>query len=137
MTSVAAGAFDGKSPLVIVGSDGVTRPVQTRITDRWPDGSARWLLADFVLPVDAGAPAEWRGELRTGVGASPTPASASASPAAAASAARVQLDARELNGGQGAFVSERVTVEDDGPLRATVRQSGWSTRASRRSRARR
>jgi YetA-like protein len=120
----AAGAFDGKSSLAIVGSDGVTRPVQTRITDRWPDGSVRWLLVDFVLPVAAGVPAEWRGELRTVSAASAPLASASASPAAAASATRVRLEARELNGGQGAFVSERSTVEEDGPLRATVRQTG-------------
>jgi hypothetical protein len=118
----AAGAFDGKAPLALVGRDGVTLPVQTRITDRWPDGSVRWLLVDFVLPLNAGAPVEWRGELRT-VASAPT-ASASASPAAAASAMRVQLDARELNGGQGAFVSDRATVEEDGPLRATARQTG-------------
>jgi hypothetical protein len=118
----AAGAFDGKAPLAVVGSDGLTLPVQARITDRWPDGSVRWLLIDFVLPVNAGAPAEWRGELRTA--ASAPPASASASPAASASAARVQLDAREVNGGQGVFVSDRVTLEDEGPLRATACQTG-------------
>ena len=61
----AAGAFDGAPPLAIVGSDGVTLPVQTRITDRWPDGSVRWLLVDFVLALDGAAPPEWRGELRT------------------------------------------------------------------------
>ena len=57
----AAGAFDGKAPLAVVGSDGVALPVQTRITDRWPDRSVRWLLVDFVLKVDAAAPAECSG----------------------------------------------------------------------------
>ena len=144
----AAGAFDGKAPLAVVGSDGVTRPVQTRVTDCWPDGSVRWLLVDFVLPVDAGTPAEWRGELRTStehplrqglprramlqLARSPS-ARVCGAPAVRCSAklpggddrrARVQFDARELSGGQGSFVSEEVTLENHGPLRATVRQTG-------------
>jgi hypothetical protein len=148
----AAGAFDGKAPLAVVGSDGVTRPVQTRATDCWPDGSVRWLLVDFVLPVDAGTPAEWRGELRTST-ESPAPVRGFAATSDAAArtvtigsrvwhaggplfgeaagtakepiaAARVQFDARELSGGRGSFVSEEVTLENHGPLRATVRQTG-------------
>ena len=39
-------------------------------------------------------------------------------------ATRVQFDAREVNGGQGSFVSDQVTLEDEGPLRVTVRQTG-------------
>jgi hypothetical protein len=152
----ARGVFDGKSPLVIAESDGSTRPVQTRITDRWTDGSVRWLLVDFVLPVDAGSPAEWRGELRNAAAASAvastaaTPLNSTSDPAAhtvtvgsriwhaggplfgdpigtadeAIATARVRFEAREVNGGQGSFVSERVTLEEDGPLRATVRQTG-------------
>ena len=35
----------------IVGGDGRQRAVQTRVLDRWPDGSVRWLLVDAQIDI--------------------------------------------------------------------------------------
>src|SRR5207245_11290827 len=40
--------------LWLAASDGRAVPLQTRVLERWPDGSARWLLLDFLADVEAG-----------------------------------------------------------------------------------
>ena len=39
---------------MLVTADGTPLPLQTRVTDRWPDGSIRWLLVDTQVDVRAG-----------------------------------------------------------------------------------
>jgi len=48
--------------LALFASSGRPQPVQTRVLDRWHDGSIRWLLLDFVADHDGTSPAEY--ELR-------------------------------------------------------------------------
>src|SRR5215203_687693 len=48
--------------LALFASNGRPRPLQTRVLDRWHDGSIRWLLLDFLADHDAASPAEY--ELR-------------------------------------------------------------------------
>jgi len=86
--------------LWLAASDGRAVPLQTRVLERWPDGSARWLLLDFPADVEAGKLARYT--LRDG-----------AVPAAAAGA-RVRVE----SGGDGA------RVIDTGALRVTVPARG-------------
>ena len=59
---MAKGLYDGRAPLSVYGADGQPLPTQTRVLDRWSDGSARWLLVDFEA-THAGA-GDWTGWLR-------------------------------------------------------------------------
>lgn len=58
---VARGDYDGRDRLVVAGPDGQPLPTQTRVLDRWSDGSVRWLLVDFVAGT---SDRDWQGELR-------------------------------------------------------------------------
>src|SRR5205809_1012463 len=49
----------------LVGPDGSPQVLQTRVLDRWPDGSVRWCLFDFFAAVDG------RGGYRIEVGEDP------------------------------------------------------------------
>src|SRR5438094_6500536 len=86
--------------LWLAAPDGRAAPLQTRALERWPDGSVRWLLLDFLADVPAGKRAVY--PLRDA--AAPAPASG----------ARVRLAA----GRDGA------RVLDSGALRATVPAGG-------------
>ena len=48
--------------LALFASSGQPQPLQTRVLDRWHDGSIRWLLLDFLADHDGVSPAEY--ELR-------------------------------------------------------------------------
>lgn len=50
----------------LIGPDGVSQPLQTRVLDRWPDGSVRWCLFDFLAKWD-GVTAESEYRLEVGV----------------------------------------------------------------------
>jgi hypothetical protein len=41
------GLLAGPDGLRLVDSSGAEHPIQTRVLDRWGDGSVRWLLVDF------------------------------------------------------------------------------------------
>lgn len=64
------GALRDTNGLVVRVGDGVT-PVQSRILSRWPDGSVRWLLADWQMPLGAGEAARVRLERGAGPAVSP------------------------------------------------------------------
>src|SRR5262245_54670554 len=53
------GAVHDVGALSIEGSDGLA-PVQALVTDRWADGSARWVLLDFPLSLGARAQCDLR-----------------------------------------------------------------------------
>lgn len=59
---------------IVVRSGGVTTPVQSRILSRWPDGSVRWLLADWQMPLAAGDAARAHLERADDIPASPAKA---------------------------------------------------------------
>src|SRR5437762_6388533 len=90
------GRVQSPDKLWLAAPDGRAAPLQARALERWPDGSVRWLLLDFLADVPAGQVATYT--LREG--AAPAPASG----------ARVRLAA----GPDGA------RVPDSGALRATV-----------------
>ncbi|OWK47444.1 hypothetical protein [Fimbriiglobus ruber] len=46
------GAVHDEKRFRLVGSDGIPAALQTRVLDRWPDGSVRWCLFDFLATVD-------------------------------------------------------------------------------------
>ncbi len=84
--------------------DGRPAPLQARALERWPDGSVRWLLLDFLADVPAGGHATYT--LRDG------------KPPAAGSPARIRMQARD-----------GARVIDAGPLHATIPDGGevlWS-----------
>ncbi len=45
-----AGALREPKGLAICGPDGVKTRVQSQVTERWPDGSAKWMVLDFEQP---------------------------------------------------------------------------------------
>jgi hypothetical protein len=55
----ARGALPEVPPLVLQGPDGQAAVVQAEPLARWPDGSVKWLLLDFVLPSIAEGSSEW------------------------------------------------------------------------------
>ncbi len=104
----ARGALAGD--VVLVGPGGPV-PVQARPLLRWPDGSVKWLLCDFV----AGAGGPWRlGRGEAGLGRL-TP------PEPFAFGATLHL---RTSGGAHVPVVERTWTEAEGPVRATVRAEG-------------
>jgi hypothetical protein len=51
---LARGAATAQTRFALYGPDGGAVPFQTRILDRWADGSTRWLLIDFQASLDDG-----------------------------------------------------------------------------------
>src|SRR5438876_3666017 len=94
------GRVQSPDKLWLAAPDGHAAPLQARALERWPDGSVRWLLLDFLADVPPGKVATYT--LRDG--AAPAPVSG----------ARVRLEA----GRDGA------RVLDTGALRVTVPARG-------------
>src|SRR5712664_2707385 len=94
------GRVQSPDKLWLAAPGGRAAPLQARALERWPDGSVRWLLLDFLADVPAGKVATFT--LRDGA------------PPAPASGARVRLAA----GRDGA------RVIDSGALRVTVPARG-------------
>src|SRR5207245_2685714 len=94
------GRVQSPDKLWLAAPGGRAAPLQARALERWPDGSVRWLLLDFLADVPAGQAATFT--LRDGA------------PPAPASGARVRLEA----GRDGA------RVLDTGALHATVPARG-------------
>jgi hypothetical protein len=65
------GAVTGDRHFRLIGPDGSPQVLQTKVLDRWPDGSVRWCLFDFRATVDAAGEGEYRIESAD----EPTPAS--------------------------------------------------------------
>lgn len=49
---LAAGAWDGRTPLQLRGPANEVRPVQSTVLESAPDGSPRWVLLDFTADLD-------------------------------------------------------------------------------------
>ena len=47
------GAVKEDQQFRLITPDGNEAPLQTRVLDRWPDGSIRWCLFDFLATVDS------------------------------------------------------------------------------------
>src|SRR5437867_5346273 len=94
------GRVQSPDKLWLAAPGGRAAPLQARALERWPDGSVRWLLLDFLADVPAGKVATFT--LRDGA------------PPAPASGARVRL-AAGCDGGR---------VLDSGALRVTVPARG-------------
>src|SRR5947199_698946 len=60
------GGLQDTGPLCLLGAAGRPIPLQAEPLARWPDGSVKWLLLDFVCP--AGGPADGRLTLRQEAG---------------------------------------------------------------------
>lgn len=139
------------STLHLAGPDGSAAPLQARVVERWPDGSARWVLLDFQSAVsgptplrldsrDAAAPpvngivvAESAGGAIVTTGAATfTFAAGTASPLAGMSidgvpaidGARTRLVAETPDGGSLVVHFDRVIVEERGPMRAAIAMHG-------------
>ncbi len=148
------GGLQDTGPLSLVGAAGRPIPVQSEALARWPDGSVKWLLLDFVCPGGGPAVGCWtlRREARVGqAGATPLRVEESAGGLVIDTGAAVfylRRDAlppftRVLCGGRdvldpasvrtpltdprgrvGLPRVERCAVEARGPVRATVRLEG-------------
>src|SRR5579885_2758173 len=46
------GAVTDERHFRLIGPDGSEQVLQTRVLDRWPDGSVRWCLFDFLATLD-------------------------------------------------------------------------------------
>ncbi|MHB8970223.1 MAG: RIFT barrel domain-containing protein [Pirellulaceae bacterium] len=47
---IPPGTLQKDQPVMLLGSDGKTVPLQSQVTGWWPDGSVRWLLLDAIAP---------------------------------------------------------------------------------------
>ncbi len=118
--------------------NGVTLPAQFRKLATWPGGSIRWLRADFISDVPA-APGRSEVTLETGVTAPPQTGiiieDSAETMTVRTGAATFGFNKRELrlggapfevSAGAGTFVAEPAswTVEDPGPIAATLRVEG-------------
>src|SRR2546428_8210206 len=70
------GRVQSPDKLWLAAPDGHAAPLQARALERWPDGSVRWLLLDFLADIPAGKGATYT--LRDG--APPAPASGGRAP---------------------------------------------------------
>jgi hypothetical protein len=147
------GAMHDPARLVLLNPAGARTPLQSRVLARWPDGSVRWLLLDFLAQPTDNAGAGW--EL-TEAGSAPAPEAptlrlddsgptirvdtgaacfhfARTDPAGF----RVLVEHREVVRPSGPLIGftdrngkvlrpelEHVIVEERGPVRATVRWEG-------------
>jgi hypothetical protein len=141
------GAVREAADLELRGADGQLVPCQQQALTTWPDGSARWVLLDFVAspppqgdetytlslrspgtgallppePVQAGATSLQTGELTVAAGEETL--------LAIGDRARVQLLVTDAQGEEWAARAETVTVETAGPLRSTLCLQGSFRRA--------
>ena len=69
---LGCGVASDVEPLALFDSIGRPQPVQTRVLDRWHDGSIRWLLLDFLADHDGTSPTEY--ELRVAAAGAGRPA---------------------------------------------------------------
>jgi hypothetical protein len=149
------GALAGAGAVRLCDAEGREVPVQALPLARWPDGSVRWLLLDFLLPAGPAGRTAWSlrpaggGPVSGGVRVDETPQGTvvctgaatfllggpGRAPLAGARAGGVDLLGpgglavvlTDAKGGRGAPRVERVVVEDRGPVRATVRFEGAFT----------
>lgn len=150
------GVLRDPAPLALHSPAGVVVPLQTRVLDRWPDGSVRWLLLDWLADVRgeavyrlvAGAePAPTperlvltagRGSLRIATGATtfqileglPFPFQSVVQHGVTALATSFRIE--EASGKRWECFVERCTVEEAGPIRACVHVEGVFARGWRR-----
>ncbi|MBN1344296.1 MAG: hypothetical protein JXQ73_16535 [Phycisphaerae bacterium] len=153
------GRLQADHPMHVQTKDGAPLPTQTKVLGRWPDGSVKWLLVQFL----ADCPGRGRGEYRLvrGAGLQARPAlqvdDLAEGVVVETGAVRVTIPKRRLSvlgevtalrdgrsvpvlsdgtpmtfvladGGvhrSGEGVPESVTIEEAGPVRATVRVVGW------------
>jgi len=45
------GALTKATQIALTGADGKAMPLEAQVTARWPDGSAKWVLLDLVVPL--------------------------------------------------------------------------------------
>ncbi len=69
------GAVTDDGQFRLIGPDGAERTLQTNVLDRWPDGSIRWCLFDFLATVD-GVNDGYRIEAARRVASPPSPVNA-------------------------------------------------------------
>jgi hypothetical protein len=106
--ALPVGVFPSGAAARIFAPDGSMRALQTRATATWPDGSARWLLCDFI--------AEQGGAWRVVRGGDPAPARPAEDP---------PIDTRvvfsDAAGEDAPVPFEGAEVEIEGPVRRVVR----------------
>lgn len=93
---IPRGQVRDAASLSLVGPSGTAIPVQARVTDTWPDGSARWVLLDFLIAIPARAQHDYS------LCFSPAPASPGPAVGATESAGTVTVET-----GAARFVLER------------------------------
>jgi len=109
-----------RGALSLVNARGDACPAQLSVLARWPDGSVKWLLVEWVVEADGGTfrlvPGLWRAphdpvrlSLRDWPGGLPRDA---------------RLTARLRDGQQVSYTPESTHIEAGGPARATLRASG-------------
>ncbi len=135
-----AGAAPATAEFALSTASGQPLPLQSRVLARWQDGSARWVLLDFM----ADLPAFGQAAFALTTGGPRTPAVASAGAAIAASSERggvlaigadlrVALELTLDTGEVCAAVTTTAVVECAGPLRRTLALRGaFLTPAGRR-----
>ena len=138
------------SNVSVIAGDGRPVPLQTRVLDRWPDNSIRWLLLDAQLdhPGDYGLhvggnpqEAEWRSRLHVRRDSARTTIDTGVIAVELSSASGILMESKTHGSGHPGpahvvvsltAVSGRVspvtfthvTIEEQGPLRACVRLEG-------------
>src|SRR5438309_1538322 len=112
------GRVQSPDKLWLAAPGGRAAPLQARALERWPDGSVRWLLLDFLVDVPAGKVATFT--LRDGA------------PPAPASGARVRLAA----GRDGARVIDSGALRVSVPARGEALLADLAAGPVRRARAR-
>jgi hypothetical protein len=161
------GVLDSAHDLILADADGRSRPVQTRVLDRWSDGSVRWVLLDAQLdwsglpthywlaaPLaprrDPGPPArrlsvvEQAGAVAidTGVarftcraaGTFPFERVTDANGADLIDVSLSGLRVRNADGDSYALALDGIDIEENGPVRVSLRWRGRLTRGSARGR---
>jgi hypothetical protein len=141
------GALADASRLTLADGEGKPVPLQTRVLDRWPDGSVRWLLLDWQASVSgmatyhlnlaperpASPPAapglrasgqEGQVAVDTGVAQFLLRAGGPFPFASGAAAGRARFTVEDKAGAVYEPRIARVQVEEAGPLRAVVRLEG-------------
>ena len=114
----------------LVAADGADVPVQAEVLARWKDGSARWVLLDFIADPDHLSVYQLHWDTAASAGeASPTP---TVTPASSAPGALITLDGRlavdlRLTLGDGTLCAARALTSrclNAGPIRTTTELRG-------------
>ncbi len=127
---LAEGAAPDGSTFALRDATGEAVPVQAQVLAPWKDGSARWVVVDFVAQPPEGAEAEYTltwGDAEDAPATLPAPVSLTAAEGALLAIAdrlSVELEMTDADGVRYTAQVEETEVETSGPIRATLALRG-------------